>query len=69
MTTVYICGQKPDHKCDSDGPEVCGGVNEDGSTWTGPAIEGVRERAQWGSVTCSKCGMTAMDASLWSDGI
>ena len=65
--TVFQCGAPKDHKCDDDGPVVCGGENEDGTYWTGPDTPTNRERARWGSVTCSVCGMTAMDRSLWED--
>lgn len=34
--TVFQCGAPKDHKCDDDGPVVCGGENEDGTYWTGP---------------------------------
>jgi hypothetical protein len=63
MTTVFICGQKPDHKCDSDGPTICGGHNEDGSYWEGPDTEENRRRAQWGSVSCSVCGEAAINTA------
>lgn len=65
--TVFTCGTPRDHKCDNDGPEVCGGEDEHGNYWIGPATEENRRRASWGSVTCSKCGMTAMDRGTWED--
>lgn len=66
QTTVFMCGPPRDHKCDDKGPELCGGENEDGTYWQGPASDREnRERANWGSVSCSICGMTAMERGMW----
>lgn len=66
---VITCGPPKDHKCDSDGPTLCGGENEDGSYWKGSdSLPENRKRARWGSVSCSQCGMTAMELSMWIDG-
>jgi hypothetical protein len=67
--TVFQCGTKPkDHKCDNDGPEMCGGENPDtGACWAAPATPENRKRASWGSVSCSVCGMTAMERDMWRD--
>jgi hypothetical protein len=62
---VFICGKKPDHQCDADGPVLCGGENPDGTYWSGPDTEENKRRASWGSVTCSKCGEDAMSRSMW----
>lgn len=65
---VFICGPRGDHVCDSEGPTLCGGQNPDGSYWQGSdQVPENRKRANWGSVSCSKCGMTAMEKSLWED--
>jgi len=64
-TTIITCGPPKDHQCDSDGPQICGGEDENGNFWTAPLSEKNGRRAEWGSVTCSKCGMSAMDRSLW----
>lgn len=67
--TVFVCGTKPVHECDSDGPAMCGGENPDGSYWRGLESDPEnRRRANWGSVTCSKCGVTAMDKDMASGG-
>jgi hypothetical protein len=62
--TVFQCGLPNDHKCDNAGPAMAGGDDVP----TLPEQE-VRERGlrgyTWGSVTCSVCGMTAMDQDLW----
>jgi hypothetical protein len=64
--TVFICGQKPDHKCDTNGPELCGGENPDGTLWQGSAdIQANRQRAQWGSVSCSVCGQMPLFTDMW----
>lgn len=58
--TMFVCGKKPDHKCDSDGPEVYGGDNVPTTTDREKAGKGYT----WGSVTCSQCGMSSMEASM-----
>ena len=63
---VFLCGPPKDHQCDANGPTLCGGTNEDGTHWQGSdQIEDNRRRASWGSVSCSVCGMTAMERSMW----
>lgn len=67
---VFICGGKPtDHVCDNDGPQVCGGEDENGNHFEVPATPENRQRKgiRWGSVTCSKCGSTNMERSMWED--
>lgn len=64
---VVICGLPRDHKCDYDGPTLCGGTNEDGTYWQGTCDESNRRRATWGSASCSICGRTAMENSVWMD--
>jgi len=61
--TVFTCGAPRDHECDDNGPELYGGDNV--PTVTDPSKAGMGYT--WGSVSCSKCGMTAMDASVWRD--
>ena len=61
--TVFTCGPVTDHKCDTDGPTLYGG---DGvATTTDQEIAG--KGYTWGSVSCSKCGTTAMDNDQWND--
>jgi hypothetical protein len=65
--TVFTCGKPQDHKCNSDGPEMCGGENPDGTHWEAIATPENRARAAWGSVSCSVCGRSAMETSMWQD--
>lgn len=63
--TIFMCGPKKDHECDTDGPELIGGDD-----WQMELLKAKSEdkrRARWGSVSCSKCGMSAMEADLWRD--
>lgn len=62
--TAIFCGNPKDHKCDDNGPEVYGLT--DGGTTT-DREEATRKGHTWGSVTCSICGRTAMENSLWED--
>ena len=62
---VFLCGPPKDHKCDTDGPEMCGGETPDGNLWQEVANKENRKKARWGSVSCSLCGMTAMERSMW----
>lgn len=63
--TVFACGNPRDHECDDNGPTLYGG---DGvPTVTDPSKAG--KGYTWGSVSCSICGTTAMDAALWRDDI
>lgn len=67
-TTVFVCGPKKTHKCNSDGPFLYGGdgvptikIGEGGRP-----PEGLRGYT-WGSVSCSICGGAAIDDAPWSD--
>jgi hypothetical protein len=51
--TVFICGDKP-CDCDCDGPVVVF-TDEETGKFTGA------------SASCSKCGRTALDRSIWND--
>lgn len=62
---TFLCGPPKGHKCDADGPAVVGGENPDGSHWQGEDTEENRKRASWASVSCSVCGMTAIERSMW----
>ena len=62
---VFFCGPPKDHECDSDGPVRVGGEDENGNFWSGPNTPENRKRATWGSVTCSKCKMSAMELDMW----
>lgn len=59
---IFMCGPPKDHKCDDAGPYVFG--LKDGST-TDDEKRARKEGCTWGSVTCSICGMSAMDRLLW----
>lgn len=63
MSQIFQCGPPTDHECDSDGPFVYGGDDVPTITDRSKAGKGY----SWGSATCSKCGMTAMELSLWRD--
>jgi hypothetical protein len=63
--TGFICGPRRDHECNTDGPEICGGEDESGELWQDVATEENRKRALWGSVSCSICGMSAMEKGFW----
>ena len=60
---AIICGKPTDHKCDSLGPCVYWGDNVEPTTDRSKAGRGYTN----GSVTCSKCGISAMEVSLWRD--
>lgn len=66
--TIFICGKPIDHKCDKDGPVLCGGIDSEGNAWQDleSNLE-ARKKATWGSVSCSVCGRTAQELSYWSD--
>jgi len=69
--TVITCGLPRDHTCDTEGPNLMGGENADGTFWEmedTPENRKLRKRASWGSVSCSMCGRTAMETSMWRDG-
>lgn len=59
--TVFMCGPPKDHKCDDNGPFLYGGDGVEITTDRSKAGKGY----SWGSVSCSVCGMTAMDRSTW----
>lgn len=59
---VHICGPRKDHECDDNGPFMYG--LRDG-TVTDNEEQVKKEGCSWGSVTCSVCGITAMDRSMW----
>lgn len=61
--TIHTCGPAKDHKCDTDGPTLYGGEDVETTTDQSKAGKGYT----WGSVSCSKCGLTAMDNSVWQD--
>jgi hypothetical protein len=61
--TAFLCGSKPDHECDSDGPTIYGG--DDVPTVTDQKLSG--KGYTWGTTTCSKCGSSSMDRSMWRD--
>lgn len=62
--TVFACGPRRDHKCDSNGPFLYGG--NDVPTLTSPPPAGVRGYT-WGSVSCSVCGTSGIDNAVWTD--
>lgn len=62
-TTIFVCGLKKDHVCDSDGLFVYGGDDVETTTDQSKAGKGYT----WCSVTCSKCGTTSMENDLWRD--
>jgi hypothetical protein len=65
--TGFICGPRRDHECNVDGPEICGGQDDDdvGIAWRDIATPENKKRAQWGSVSCSICGLTSMERGMW----
>lgn len=63
--TVFMCGPPKNHVCDGDGPVIVGGEDESGEFWQGPDTPENRKKARWGSVSCSKCGLTAQELHAW----
>lgn len=61
-TTVFICGQKPKHECDTKGPLVAGGDTV--PTLYGEAAKRPGRGYTWGSVSCSICGTNAMERMM-----
>lgn len=57
----FECGPRRDHECDTDGPTIYGGPDVIETTDIKKAGIGYT----WGSVSCSKCGMTAMEKAMW----
>lgn len=62
---VFECGPPTDHKCNSDGPVMCGGSEPE--PWQKVDSPENRKGASWGSVSCSICGRTAMEVGMWND--
>ncbi len=61
--TVFVCGpSRPKHVCDDKGP-VEYGLND--GRITNDKKEAQELGCFWFSVTCSKCGQSAMDRSMW----
>ena len=58
---IFQCGPKRDHECDSEGLFLYGGDDVETTTDVTKAGKGY----SWGSVSCSKCGMTAQEKALW----
>lgn len=58
--SIFICGPKKDHKCDTEGPMIYGGDDVPTVTDRSKAGKGY----SWGSVTCSICGSDAMTESV-----
>ena len=55
---VFICG--PSTKtCKCNCPESCE------HDFTGEWVTGKEGNCEWGSATCSKCGMTSMAHDMW----
>ena len=61
--TFVACGHKADHKCNSDSPEIYGGDDVPTVTERPLSAKGYT----WGSVSCSICGLTAMEESMRRD--
>lgn len=62
--TVHVCGPNRNHTCDSDGPWLH--YLEDGTIKKGNYLSPYdQERCTGGSASCSVCGMSAMNRSLW----
>ena len=59
----FECGLPRDHKCDDKGPIVYGGPEVDTTLDPPESVRGYT----WGSVSCSQCGLTAMERSYWDD--
>ncbi len=62
-TTAFQCGVISDHECDNNGPEIYGGEGVPTTTVRPDSMKGYT----WGSVTCSICGSSSMDRSMWRD--
>jgi len=62
LITSFVCGPPKDHVCDDNGPTVyglsSGEITDDESVAR-------KEGCTWGSVTCSVCGMSSMERSMW----
>ncbi len=63
--TVFMCGPKKYHTCDSNGAEIIGG--DDFQMKREDATQEQLKRCTWGSVSCSVCGTTAMENDVWRD--
>jgi hypothetical protein len=64
MATIHICGGKG-HECDSNGPSVI--VLDDNTEIpdTEENHEKYKKRIRGGSVTCSRCGKSALSQGMW----
>lgn len=60
--TVFTCGTPKDHKCDDDGPFI---YQLNSGEITDDEKKARTKGCSWGSTTCSVCGMSAMERSLW----
>lgn len=68
MKTFFQCGTDPNHLCNTDGPNVCGGFDDDGNGWVKLDVPENRKGATWGSTSCSICGMAVLEfVSQWRD--
>jgi len=63
--SVFTCGPPKDHECNSDGKFLYGLSN---GTTTYDLAVAKQFGYTWGSVTCSVCGMSSMEKSMWQDG-
>ena len=63
-TTVFICGEKKDHICDTNGDFVYFML---GGKITTDRREAEVNGNTGGSVTCSVCGTDSMTNSMWRD--
>lgn len=64
--TVFHCGPPKDHKCDSNGPWEYYMRDPEGNAWV-THDESVARKGpcSGGSVTCSKCGLSAQELAMW----
>lgn len=61
---VFTCGLPKDHECNRDG-EFCYGLKDGTITFSEKRAKD--EGCEWGSVTCTICGRTAMENDMWRD--
>lgn len=65
---IFVCGSKPQHQCDDKGKWEWYMTEPDGSTRiTYDEAEARKRRCSGGSVTCSVCGISSQERSLWLD--
>lgn len=60
--SVFVCGPPKDHKCDDDGPFVYGLSSGE---ITSDESRAKKEGCTFGSTTCSVCGTSSMERSMW----